>query len=232
MLTVELYKLKEENNFIDFYKKISKFIPDLKNFIAIKLKIAENQGLIDKGFYEANGILDEVYMEVFKNFTNDLNIKQLRKILFTNTLRNINKKSETEHQWMNKITIDSILKEELDLLNEDYTIDAGGDFILDEELDDISYKQKSFKPTHFILDDSMEKQLAIKLDIDYESKALDRQSNLFGNFFNTIPPVSRTIIELYVFGSQTTSEIAEILVVDEDIVISIINKIKERFKLI
>lgn len=232
MLTEELFKLKEENNFMEFYKILSKFIPDLKNFIAAKLKIAEHQGLIDQGFYNASGILDEVYMEVFKNFTNDLNEKKLRKILFRTVIQNIHEKTETEHPLMNKITIDSILKEELDLLNEDYTVDAGGDFILNEELDDISYKQKSFKPTHFILDDSMEKQLAIKLDIDYELKALDRQSNLFGNLLNTIPPVSRTIIELYVFGSQTTSEIAEILVVDEDIVIRIIDKIRGRFKLL
>ena len=43
-----------------------------------------------------------------------------------------------------------VLKEELDLLGENYSVDAGGDFIIEEEFEDISYHQKDFKPTHFI----------------------------------------------------------------------------------
>ena len=59
--------LKQENDFQEFYKKSSKVLPSLKKFAAAKLKLAEKEGLIDKGFYDANEILDEVFMDVFKN---------------------------------------------------------------------------------------------------------------------------------------------------------------------
>ena len=232
MLTIELYKLKQENNFGEFYKKISAFIPDLKNFAHTKLKIAENQDLIEKGFYDANGLLDEVYMEVFKKFSNEIDEKQLRKILFIKTIQKINKKAKIEEQFADNINIDDILKEELDLLNEDYTVDAGGDFILDEELDDISYKQKSFKPTHFILDDSLEKQLVEKLSLNYETIISTKKRNLFGNLFYLIPSTSKTIIELYVFGGLSISEVSEILLIDEEKVTKIIAKVTDRFKLL
>ncbi len=232
MLTIELYKLKQENNFDEFYKKISSFIPDLKNFAQTKLKIAENQDLIDKDFYDVNGLLDEVYMEVFKDFSNEIDEIQLRKILFIKTIQKINKKVKIEEQFTNTINIEDIVKEELELLNEDYTVDAGGDFILDEELDDISYKQKGFKPTHFILDDSLERQMAEKLSLNYETIISAQERNLFGNLFYSIPPTSKTIIELYVFGGLSISEVSEILLIDEEKVTKIIAKVTDRFNLL
>ncbi len=232
MLTIELYKLKQKNNFEEFYNKISIFIPGLKKFTSSKLKVAENEGLIDKEFYNADGILDEVYMDVFKIFSNEINEKQLRKILFIKTIQKINEKTKTEEQFTNNINIDDILKEELDLLNEDYTIDAGGDFILDEELDDISYKQKSFKPTHFILDQSLEQQIIGKLNLNDMSLSSAEKRNLFGDLFYNIPPKSRVIIELFIFGYQNISEISELLLIGEEKITKVIAKVTDRFKLI
>lgn len=54
-----------ETEFEEFYKKIMAAIPNLKKFAASKLKLAENEGLIDKGFYDSNGILDEVFFGSF-----------------------------------------------------------------------------------------------------------------------------------------------------------------------
>ena len=144
MIIVELNKHKEENNFKEFYKKISTFIPSLKNFASLKLKLAENESLIDRGFYKANDILDEVFLEVFKTFSPNVDEKQLKQILFLKTIQKISEKTEEEEKYPNEISFDAILKEELDLLNEDYSVEADGDYIFDEDLEDISYKQKSF----------------------------------------------------------------------------------------
>ncbi len=232
MLTIELYKLKQKNDFEAFYKKISTFITGLNNFTSSKLKIAEHRDLIDKRFYNANGILDEVYLEVFKTFSSEVDEKQLRKILFQKTIQKINEIVKKENQFANHINIDEILKEELDLLNEDYTVDADGDFILDEELDDISYKQKSFKPTHFILDQPLELQLTKKLNLNDISLFSTEKRKLFGELFHTIPPKSKNIIELYIFGDQSISEISDIMLIDEEKVEKVITVVSKRLKLL
>jgi len=171
--------LKQENDFPEFYKKISMVLPSLKKFAAAKLKLAEKEGLIDKGFYDANEILDEVFMDIFKTYSNDIDEKQLKQMLFFKTILKINHKIERENQFADIINIDAILKDEMNSLKEDYSIEADGDYIFDEDLDDISYKQNNFNPVHFILDQPMEMELTGKLDLSDLSLVTDKNRILF-----------------------------------------------------
>jgi hypothetical protein len=226
----ELQYLNKENDFQDFYEKSATAIDSLKKFATAKLKLAEKEGLIDKGFYDANGILDEVFMEVFKTYANDTDEKMLHQTLFFKTIQKINQKIEQENQFADHINIGAILKDELDLLNEDYSIEADGDYVFDEELDDISYKQNNFNPSRFILDQPMELELTGKLDMSDTSLFSDRNRILFGASFYTLPPISKTIIELFVFGDQEIAEIAKTLSTDEKTVGKVIDRVKERLE--
>lgn len=226
----ELQHLNKENDFQEFYKKSATAIDSLKKFATAKLKLAEKEGLIDKGFYDANGILDEVFMEVFKTYTNNTDEKQLHQTLFFKTIQIINDKIEKENQFADNINIDTILKDEMNLLKEDYSVEADGDYVFDEELDDISYKQNNFNPSHFILDQPMELELTGKLDLSDASLFSDRNRILFGASFYTLPPISKTIIELFVFGNQGISEIAKTLSTDEKIVQKVIDRVKQRLE--
>lgn len=223
--------INQEVNFEEFYKKCSAAIPSLKKFAASKLNLAEKEGLIDKGFYDANEILDDVFMEVFKFYLNDLDEKKLRQILFLKTIQKINHKIERENQFAEDINIELILKDELNLLKENYSVEADGDYIFDEELDDISYKQNSFNPAHFILDQPMELEITGKLDLSDNQLFSDRNRALFGASFYTLPPISKNIIELYIFANQTVAEISETLNVTENTVSKVIERIKERLEI-
>ncbi|MDO9138253.1 MAG: sigma factor-like helix-turn-helix DNA-binding protein [Lutibacter sp.] len=227
-------KIKEpkhqETNFEEFYKKSSSAISSLKKFAASKLKLAEKEGLVDKGFYDANEILDEVFLEVFKVYSSDIDEKHLRQILFLRTIQKINHKIEKENQFAEDINIDAVLKDELNLLKEDYSVEADGDYIFDEDLDDISYQQNRFNPAHFILDQPMELELTGKLDLSEISLFSDRSRVLFGATFYTLPPISKNIIELYVFGNLDILEIAETLKVSEDAVRKVIDRVKQRLE--
>lgn len=222
--------LSQEANFEEFYKKSSAIIPSLKKFAASKLNLAEKEGLIDKGFYDANEILDEVFLEVFKVYSNDIDEKQLRQILFLRTIQKINHKIEKENQFTEDLNIDTILKDELNLLKENYSVEADGDYIFDEDLDDISYKQNSFNPAHFILDQPMELEITGKLDLNDTPLFSDRTRALFGATFYTLPPISKNIIELYVFGNLDILEISETLKVSEDTVRKVVDRVKERLE--
>lgn len=222
--------LKQENDFQEFYKKSSTVLPSLKKFAAAKLKLAEKEGLIDKGFYDANEILDEVFMDVFKTYSDDIDEKQLSQTLFLRTIQKINHKIEKENQFAEDLNIDTILKDELNLLKEDYSVEADGDYIFDEDLDDISYKQNSFTPAQFILDQPMEMEITGKLDLNDTSLFSDQTRALFGATFYTLPPISKNIIELYVFGNQDILEISETLKLSEDTVRKVIDRVKERLE--
>jgi DNA-directed RNA polymerase specialized sigma24 family protein len=222
--------MHQETNFEEFYKKSSAVMPSLKKFAASKLKLAEKEGLIDRGYYDVNEILDEVFMEVFKIYSNDIDEKHLRQTLFLKTIQKINHKIEKENQFSEDLNIDTILKDELNLLKEEYSVEADGDYIFDEDLDDISYKQNSFTLAQFILDQPMELELTGKLDLGEISLFSDRSRILFGATFYTLPPISKNIIELYVFGNQSIVEISETLNVNEDTVSKVIDRVKERLE--
>lgn len=228
MKTIE--PMRQEANFEEFYKKSLETIPSLKKFAASKLKLAENEGLIDRGFYDPNEILDEVFMDVFKTFSNDMDEKHLRHTLFLRTIQKINHKIEKENQFAEDLNIDAILKDELDLLKENYSVEADGDYIFNEDLDDISYKQNSFSPAEFILDQPMELEISGKLDLKEMPLSTDKSRALFGATFYTLPPISKNIIELYVFGNQDVLEIAETLKVSEATVRKVIDRVKERLE--
>jgi len=219
-----------ETNFEEFYKKSAAIIPSLKKFAALKLKLAEKEGLIDRGFYDTNEILDEVFLEVYRVYSNDIDEKHLRQTLFLRTIQKINHKIEKENQFAEELNMDIILKDELNLLKEDYSVAADGDYIFDEELNDISYQQNRFNPAHFILDQSMELELTGKLDLSEISLFSDRSRVLFGATFYTLPPISKNIIELYVFGNLDILEIAETLKVSEDAVRKVIDRVKQRLE--
>ncbi|MDD3723339.1 MAG: hypothetical protein PHW92_12810 [Lutibacter sp.] len=222
--------LRKETNFEEFYKKSSAVLPSLKKFAASKLKLAEKEGLIDKGFYDVNGILDEVFMEVFKKYNYNIDEKHLRQTLFLKTIQKINHKIEKENQFAEDLNIDTILKDELNLLKEEYSVEADGDYIFDEDLDDISYKQNSFTPAQFILDQPMELEITGKLEMSDAPLFSDRNRILFGASFYTLPPISKNIIELYVFGNQDILEISETLKVSEDKTRKVIDRVKERLE--
>ncbi|MHB1108345.1 MAG: RNA polymerase sigma factor, partial [Lutibacter sp.] len=128
------------------------------------------------------------------------------------------------------LNMDIILKDELNLLKEGYSVEADGDYIFDEDLNDISYQQDSFVPAHFILDQPMELEITGKLDLNENSLLSDKNRILFGAAFFTLPPISKNIIELYVFGNQDILEIAETLKVSKDTVRKVIERVKERLE--
>jgi len=232
MLVKQLYRHKEENDFEQFYNKISSLVPDLKKFTARSLKAAESRNAIDRGFYNAEGVLDEIYLEVFKDFIDIIDEEKLKTILFSKAVQKIEEKKIIEKEMPDYLPTEEMLKQELDGLDEKFTTQADGDLILNTELDDISYKQHTKRPSNVILDATLEQQLIKKLEMsDTLLPSLERRT-IFGAVYNNIPPRSKTVLELYAFGNRTIHEISEILEVPEDVVDRIMDKLKEKFRLL
>ena len=232
MVVKLLARHKEENDFEQFYNKISVMEPDLRKFMTRSLKAAENQGAIDRGFYNADELLDEIYLEIFKEFANYMDKEKIKTILFSKAVQKIEEKKIIEQETPEYISTEKMLKEELNALDEQFTMDADGDLILNTELDDISYKQVSERPNNVILDTTLEQQLIKKLDLnDSLLPSLERRTT-FGALFTNIPPRTKSVLELFAFGNRSHYEISKILEVPETVIDKIMEKMNERFRLI
>lgn len=232
MLVKQLHRHKDENDFEQFYNKIASMVPDLKKFTTRSLLAAEGQGTIDRGFYNAEGILDEIYLEVFKDFNDIKDEERLKIILFSKAVQKIEEKKIIEQETPDYLPTEKMLQEELDRLDEEFTTDADGDLILNTELDDISYKQPRQRPSNVLLDRSLEQQLIKKLDMDDTLLPSLERRTLFGALYNFIPTRSKSVLELYAFGNRNIHDISEILEVPEEVVDRIMDKLKERFRLL
>ncbi|MCK5440826.1 MAG: hypothetical protein KAJ23_02935 [Maribacter sp.] len=232
MLIKQLNKYKEEGDFEDFYRRISSFILDLKKYMTRSIDAAEAQGLIDRGFYSAEGMLDEIYMDFFKDFTNHINLGKLQIILFAKAVRKIEEKKIMEQETPEYLSTEKLLELELKALEEKFTAQADGDLILYSELDDISHKQKNEIPFNVILDETLERQLTKKLDLgDVLLPSLEKRT-IFGALYYNIAPRSKSVLELYAFGNRSIKEISEILEVPQNIIQGILAGLKERFGLL
>ena len=72
---------------------------------------------------------------------------------------------KTESQYLNSLSTSQILEEELKQMEEKYGLDIDNDMLMDDELDDISYKQDGFKKEEFLYNDA-EKNIINSLEIN------------------------------------------------------------------
>jgi len=231
VITKALHKKKSQNSFKDFYAEISKYLPKLENFTRAKIKIAENEGSIKTGYYTINDILDDVYWQVYKDFSKEMKKESLQIVLFLKTISKLDEIKELESHNANSISTSTILNEELNLLEERYSVDGGGDFILEDEFDAISYHQKYFKQTPFILNEVLEDKMIGKVFNKDEATSLSIHRKDIPKIFHNLPPSNTGIIlELYIFGELNTSEISKILGIKKQRIMWIISSFLKEFK--
>ena len=71
MIIKQLNAHKQKNDFKAFYNRIEAFIPEVRDFISNTLKAAEDEGKLDRGYYDPEGILDEVYLTIFSELATE-----------------------------------------------------------------------------------------------------------------------------------------------------------------
>ncbi len=207
-----------------FGKRVLKIIPDIKPYVRHRLYLAESMGIVPKNMYRSTGIIDDAIIILYESdiselrTSEDLKIKMFR--LVKEQLDQIFKK-EAWHQ--DSISTDKILHQELNKLRERFTFDADGDFIMNEELTDISYKQKDFTPQLFIFDDEAH-SVKTAFDLDYLNE--DRK-RAFTKLYRFLSLEASNVVDLHVFGKLNTIQIAHIKQTEEPRIREIILQVKD-----
>ncbi len=214
----KLKQHKNQENKEAFLEMINEILPKLKQYIKHRINTYEAKGIFKKNFYSADGILSDVYLKIYDQFDRIENENRLKTEMFKIADEILENYAMHEKNPAEPVPVQQILKEELQIMNEDFTVNADGELILLEELDDISYKQDEFKPKIFLFDKNAEFRLANALGLSPEDFTDEKFRSLFGGFYAQIPETIRRIIDLYVFGELAPQEISLVTGLgDEDI---------------
>lgn len=212
----------------DYDNKVLAVMHHLHPYVKQRLYIAENVGILPKNLYCSNGIIDDCIIKLFdKGYDCDAETDCIKLKLFETIDDYLEELFVKEAFHKKTISTNTLLKEELSRLEESFTIDADEDFMMLEQLDDISYHQHDDDYEVFVFDDHNSKILNI-LDLEAESQLKNRR--LVGKFYNWLPIRVANIVDLYTFGKLSFKDIAKIKHIEASRVERILKEVKKRFR--
>tara|TARA_R110002051_G_scaffold48308_2_gene95294 strand:+ start:42635 stop:43393 length:759 start_codon:yes stop_codon:yes gene_type:complete len=203
----KLVSFKRKENRVSFNSELLKVLPQIYRYVSKRLNSAVANGKLNKGMFNPNDFTDQLFIEVYDNIDDMKTENELHIFLFKKVdelLEDSLIEEEFDHVFFDNI--DSYSKPEWDAMEENYTQDADGDFLLLEELDDTSLDKSNYSLDHVFITEE-EKQLADKLDATLNKERIYRHIQLVLNKMNM--PM-RTVFELFTNEGLTTQEIAEI----------------------
>ena len=203
----KLVSFKRKENRESFNSELLKVLPQIYRYVSKRLNSAVANGKLNKGMFNPNDFTDQLFIEVYDNIDDIKTENELHIFLFKKVdelLEDSLVEEEFDHVFFDNI--DTYSKPEWDAMEENYTQDGDGDFLLLEELDDKSVDKSNYSLNQVFITEE-EKQLADKLDESLNKERIYRHIQLVLDKMNM--PM-RTVFELYANEGLTTEEIAEI----------------------
>lgn len=220
-------RLNEKATQTAFNKKVVSASQQLHPYVKHRLYIAESTGIIPKKMYASNGIIDESIAKFYeKGYDIDIDANTLKLKLFKIVDADLDAIFKKEAFHKNTISTNSILVEELDALEENYTIDDGFDYVMNEDLDDISYQQNGHSKHLFLYDDDSNSVLNA---LDTNAISLNNHKKTLGNLYSWLPLNVSNIVDLFVFGKLSFEEISKIKSIETKRIVHIFDEIKKNF---
>ncbi|GEM_PF-3390081 len=210
----------------------SAFLSELQHYCAHRLRTAEIQGDIRPGMYSADDLTDEVYLRVCQRFgkatPDDVNRIKIEMFREANTL--LDEIISRESVSLQGVNIGEVLRDEMRALEEKYTIDAEGELIPWEDLDDISYRQEGDHPEVYLLEPGFEDELITALDLEQASiRTSDRHRRRLADIYLNLPALSRILLDLSTRGGLTIEEIAQVCTLETEQVRQSITLVRRHF---
>ncbi|HLT34406.1 MAG TPA: hypothetical protein VKZ98_11485 [Aquaticitalea sp.] len=212
----------------DYDKKILSVVHHLHPYVKQRLHVAESVGILPKNLYASNGIIDDSIIKLYeKGNDRDADVNCIKLKLFETIDDYLEDLFVKEAYHKKTISTSTLLQEELHRLEESFTIDADEDYMMLEELDDISYHQHDDEYEVFVFDDHNSKILNV-LDLEASTQLDNRK--LISKFYHWLPVRVANIVDLYTFGKLDFSEIAKIKHIEVSRVERILKQVKKRFR--
>ncbi|TBN06334.1 hypothetical protein EYD45_00150 [Hyunsoonleella flava] len=206
MCTID--KLNDKTTRTAFDKKVISATQHLQAYVKHRLYIAESTKIIPKNMYKSNDIIDEGIAKFYEQGYNvDANAAKIKIELFKIVDSDLDDLFKNEAFHQNTMSTDEILKDELDGLDEAFTADEGFEFIMHDELSDISYHQDQEDKHVFVYDDN---NALIQNAFEISDISTKRNKHLLGKYYTWLPLRVSDIVDLFVFGKLSFEDIATV----------------------
>lgn len=203
-----LEKLNDKTTQTEFNKKVVSATQHLQAYVKHRLYIAESTKIIPKNMYKSNDIIDEGIAKFYEQGYNiEADAAHIKIALFKIVDTDLDNLFKNEAFHQKTLSTDSILKDELDGLNEEFTVDEDYDLIMNDELSDISYHQDNEEKHVFVYDDN---NMSLQNTFEISDISTKRNKHLLGKYYTWLPLRVSDIVDLFVFGKLSFEEIATV----------------------
>ena len=212
-------------------KKTLSTVQLLHPFVKQRIRVAENLGIFPRNMYKSNEIIDEVVLKIYEQGQQKtMSPDELRLAMFRMTVDRISELMESEEWHKDAISTKLILEDELKQLEENFTMDADNDLIMNEDLDDISYHLNDKEGASLPYDDKEEGvKVLFGLDLS-ENEGFWQDRKEIRKLYYKLPLATSNIVDLYILGKLSYAEIATVLDTEMAEVKEIVNFVKETFR--
>lgn len=223
-----LDKLTDKRTRNTFDKKVVSATQHLQAYVKHRLYIAESTKIIPKNMYKSNDIIDEGIAKFYEQGYNiDADANTIKIELFKIVDADLDELFRKEAFHQNTMSTHSILTDELDGLDEKFTVDEDFDFIMNEELSDISYHQDQEKKHVFVYEDN---NSSLENVFEITNISTKRNKYLLGKFYTWLPLRVSDVVDLFIFGKLSFEDIAVIKNIEVKRVERILELVMEDFK--
>jgi hypothetical protein len=201
----DLYQFKKQNNQVSFNNLLLKDLYQVKRYITKRMATALTKGSLPKGKYKVDDFMDQLFIVVFENFDEVKFKEDLHSWLF-NKVNELLMETIIEEEFEDYFikNIDDYSRPEWDEMEEKFSTDGGGDYVMIEELDDISYPKNDYVLNHVFIEDN-KKELMDTLDKELGEEAIKRHTAMV---LHKLPLAMRNVFELSTEYQFSIREIA------------------------
>jgi len=202
-----LKKISSKSDQTLFDKNVLSAIQHLHPYVKHRLYIAVSTRILPKNMFTSTDIIDDGIIELYSSdISKSAEVMEIKLKLFKIIDNQIDDLFKKEAFHKKTISTDTILKSELNKLNEDYTVDADLDFILNTELNDISYQQDNADQLLLYSDYNTN----IIQSFEVEDISNKHTPELLSKFYTLLPLNISNILDLFTFGKLSYEDIAKI----------------------
>ncbi|UBM63256.1 hypothetical protein LA303_04610 [Candidatus Sulfidibacterium hydrothermale] len=227
----ELNTHKAAGNQAAFNKILFEFMPHFRKVIHHKIRQMEFRGELPKNMYSAQGLVDEVYLRIFREQNREpYDENYLKARMFGIAKKILNEWKEKESGERARISTETLWENEMKALDEQYVVDAEGELVLLEELDDISYHQDEYGENLILIEEDQIEEIAQALALkDNDEPLTETEKKRLGKAYSDLPETSRAVVDYVVFGKLNEAQVASVLDVSIENITEMMGKVKARF---
>lgn len=217
-----------------FTALLKKVLPHLVGYIRRRIRQANMTHTLRKKAMKAEDLVDELYLQLYEHFDEAPtgNPQEFYSWLYRQAdllLKEVIHLEQTNENMA--VSVEEWKKKHNKSMEENYSVDADGDYLMSEEFDDPTYhnndplfNQGVMELYDFILDDDAQEKMEEQTEFDL----MDEEQQLaLQRLFLELPDYKRSILDLYIYEQMSIEEIAEVKDVSPPDIGQVLDEVKQ-----